>query len=145
MVLKVEDLDIYQMAEELADKVWNICVRWDYFAKDTIGKQLVRAADSISANLAEGHGRYHFKDRLNFCYYARGSLEETKTWILKAIRRNLITDQKTEINKIIEILPKKMNAYIGSIRKAYRLKKEPKDRPFLNHFLLYQDTKVKNL
>ena len=50
MVLKVEDLDIYQMAEELADKVWDICIAWDYFAKDTIGKQLVRAADSISAN-----------------------------------------------------------------------------------------------
>ena len=119
MVLKVEDLDIYQMAEDLADIVWNICIGWDYFAKDTIGKQLVRAADSISANLAEGHGRYHFKDRLNFCYYARGSLEETKTWILKAIRRNLITDQKTEINKIMEILPKKLNAYISSIKKAH--------------------------
>ena len=120
MVLKVEDLDIYQMAEELADKVWNICIEWDYFAKDTIGKQLVRAADSISANLAEGHGRYHFKDRLNFCYYARGSLEETKTWLSKAIRRNLITDQKTEINKIIEILPKKLNAYIGSVKNAQK-------------------------
>jgi len=119
MVLKVDDLDIYQMAEELADKVWNICVRWDYFAKDTIGRQMVRAADSISANLAEGHGRYHFKDRLNFCYYARGSLEETKSWLLKAIRRNLITDQKTEINKIMEILPKKLNAYISSIKKAH--------------------------
>ena len=118
MVLKVEDLDIYQMAEELADKVWNICIEWDYFAKDTIGKQLVRAADSISANLSEGHGRYHFKDRLNFCYYARGSLEETKTWLSKAVRRNLITDQETEINKTMEILPKKLNAYIGSIRKA---------------------------
>jgi len=119
MVLKVEDLDIYQMAEELSDKVWNICVRWEYFAKDTIGKQLVRSADSISANLAEGHGRYHFKDRLNFCYYARGSLEETKSWLSKAIHRNLITDQKTEINKIIEILPKKLNAYITSIKKAH--------------------------
>jgi len=119
MVLKVEDLNIYQMSEELSDKVWNICVRWEYFAKDTIGKQLVRAADSISANLAEGHGRYHFKDRLNFCYYARGSLEETKSWLSKAIHRNLITDQKTEINKIIEILPKKLNAYIRSIKKAH--------------------------
>ena len=51
MVLKVEDLAVYRMAEELADKVWNICIGWDYFAKDTIGKQLVCAADSISTNL----------------------------------------------------------------------------------------------
>jgi four helix bundle protein len=119
MVLKVEDLDIYQMAEELADKVWDICIAWDYFIKDTIGKQLVRAADSISANLAEGHGRYHFKDRLNFCYYARGSLEETKTWLSKARRRKLIESEEIgQIEGTIDILPKKLNAYIGSIKRA---------------------------
>ena len=79
MVLKVEDLEIYQMAEELSDKIWDICIRMDYFAKDTLGKQMARAADSISANIAEGHGRYHFNDRLRFCYYARGSLLETRS------------------------------------------------------------------
>ena len=78
MVLKVEDLDVYQLAEDLADKIWNICIKWKYFAKDTIGKQLVRSVDSISSNLAEGHGRYHFNDRLNFCYYARGPLRRQK-------------------------------------------------------------------
>ena len=118
MVLRVEELDIYQMAEELSDIVWNICIRWDYFAKDTIGKQLVRAADSISTNLAEGHGRYHFKDRLNFCYYARGSLEETKSWLLKATRRKLLTKHEDKINQIINTLPKKLNAYIKSIKKT---------------------------
>ena len=118
MVLKVVDLDIYKMAEDLADKVWNICVRWDYFAKDTIGKQFVRAADSISANIAEGHGRYHFRDRLNFCYYARGSLEETKSWLSKAERRGLLPSDNNEMKQTIEILPKKLNAYIGSIKKA---------------------------
>ena len=118
MVLKVEDLDIYKMAEGLSDRIWEICIKWDYFAKDTIGKQLVRAADSISANLAEGHGRYHFNDRLKYCYYARGSLEETKSWISKAIRRNLFKTDISEINHAIELLPKKLNAYIKSIKKA---------------------------
>jgi len=118
MVLKVEDLDIYQMAEDLSDRVWEICIKWDYFAKDTIGKQLVRAADSISANLAEGHGRYHFNDRLKYYYYARGSLEETKSWISKAIRRNLIKTDISEINHALELLPKKLNAYIKSIKKV---------------------------
>jgi len=120
MVLKVEDLEIYQMAEDLSDRIWNICIKWDYFTKDSIGKQLVRAADSISANLAEGHGRFHFKDRLNFCYYARGSLEETKTWVSKAMRRNLISFEIDEIKQIMEILPKKLNAYISSIKKAHK-------------------------
>ncbi len=120
MVLRVEDLEIYQMAEDLSDRIWDICLGWDYYKRDTVGKQLVRAADSISANLAEGHGRFHFKDRLNFCYYARGSLEETKTWLSKAIRRNLISSDVTEIKKLIELLPKKLNAYIASIKKAQR-------------------------
>ena len=118
MVLKVKELDIYQMAEDLSDRVWEICIKWDYFAKDTIGKQLVRAADSISANLAEGHGRYHFNDRLKYCYYARGSLEETKSWISKATRRRLINTDVSEINRALELLPKKLNAYIRSIKNA---------------------------
>jgi four helix bundle protein len=120
MVLKVEDLDVYQMAEDLADRIWNMCVTWDYFAKDTIGKQLVRAVDGVSVNLAEGHGRYHFKDRLNFCYYARGSLEETKSWFNKAKRRNLIKEDKEDLKGIIEILPRKLNAYISSIKMAQK-------------------------
>lgn len=118
MVLKVEDLDVYKMAEELADKIWYMCIKWDYFAKETIGKQLVRAADSISTNLAEGHGRFHFKDRLNFCYYSRGSLEETKSWLLKTERRGLMHTENSGIKQLIEALPKKLNAYISSIKKT---------------------------
>ena len=120
MILKVEDLDIYQMAEELGDIIWSMCIEWNYFAKETIGKQLVRAADSIGANLAEGHGRYHFKDRLNYCYYARGSLEETKSWLLKAERRGLIPKGQDRLKEIVDILPKKLNAYIGSIKNAQK-------------------------
>jgi len=124
MVLKVEDLDIYQISENLSGRIWVICTKWDYFAKDTIGKQLVRAADSVSANLAEGHGRYHFNDRLKYCYYARGSLEETKSWISKAMRRKLIATEISEINHALELLPKKLNAYIGSIKKAREANKK---------------------
>lgn len=118
MVANVTDLDIYKMAEELADKIWYICIKWDYFAKETIGKQMVQSADSISANLAEGHGRFHFKDRLNFCYFARGSLEETKSWLLKAERRGLMQPENSGIKQLIEVLPKRLNAYIGSIKRA---------------------------
>jgi four helix bundle protein len=52
--------------------------------KDTIGKQLVKSTDSISAIISEGFGRYHFLENKNFCFYAHGSLFETKTWITKA-------------------------------------------------------------
>jgi four helix bundle protein len=106
------------MAEELADKIWYICIKWDYFARETIGKQMVQAADSISTNLAEGHGRFHFKDRLNFCYFARGSLEETESWLLKAERRGLMQIQNNGIKQLIEVLPKRLNAYIRSIKRT---------------------------
>ncbi|MFT6969828.1 MAG: four helix bundle protein [Roseivirga sp.] len=92
--MTLEDLNIYNQANKLGDSIWLIVENWDYFAKDTIGKQLVRNVDSVSANIAAGHGRFFFKENKNFCYYSRGSLVETKNWITKAHRRNLISQVK---------------------------------------------------
>ncbi|MCD6354088.1 MAG: four helix bundle protein [Prolixibacteraceae bacterium] len=116
--MKLEELQVYQLSMEIGEKVWNIVIKWDFFAKDTIGKQLVRAIDSVAANLSEGFGRYHFKDAKNFTYYSRGSLYETKTWLTKAYNRNLITTEEfqyfqTGINNIAI----KLNNYINSIGK----------------------------
>ena len=44
-----EKLQVYQLSEKLADNVWHVVTSWDSFAKDTVGKQIVRAADSIGA------------------------------------------------------------------------------------------------
>src|ERR1043165_6547541 len=73
-------LEVYRLAEQLADAVWEIAMRWDNFARDTIGKLLVRAADSISANIAEGAGRGSFQDNRQFVRTARASLNETQSW-----------------------------------------------------------------
>jgi len=117
--MKLEDLNVYQLSMEIGEKIWNITHKWDYFSIDTIGKQLVKAVDSIAANLSEGFGRYHFKDRKNFCYYARGSLFEGKTWLIKAHDRGLVSDNDFHIffNEI-EILGVKLNNYINSIGKT---------------------------
>ena len=115
-MMELRDLEVYKLSEELSDMIWNIVLEWDYFAKDTIGKQLVKASDSVAANIAEGYGRYHFKENKNFCYFARGSLEETKTWLRKSIRRSLINQPKhQELFDIIKKLPKLLNSYIKSI------------------------------
>lgn len=79
----INDLEIYRDAMSLGETIWSLVAHWDYFAKDTLGKQLVRSADSIAANLSEGHGRFHFKENIKFCYYSRGSLTESQTWIEK--------------------------------------------------------------
>ena len=116
--MKLEELQVYNLSMEMAERIWDIVIEWDYFKKDTIGKQVVRAADSIAANLSEGYGRYHFKENTNFCYYSRGSLFETKTWLTKAHNRKLITDEvfKTFIDDIDNI-GIKLNNYIKSIGK----------------------------
>lgn len=117
--MKLEELRVYQMAMEMGDEVWNIAIRWDYFSKDTIGKQLVRAADTIAANLSEGFGRYHFKEAKNFGYYSRGSLYETKTWLTKAHNRNFISNYEFEnFMTNIDTIGIKLNNYINSIGKT---------------------------
>ena len=61
-----EELQVYRLAEKLANQIWKIVMGWEYFAKNTIGKQIVRAADSIGANIAEGRGRYNYQDNKRF-------------------------------------------------------------------------------
>jgi four helix bundle protein len=69
-----EDLRVLKSAEEIADSIWKRVVQWDDFAKDVVGKQMARSADSIGANIAESFGRYNFGEKLQFLYYSRGSL-----------------------------------------------------------------------
>lgn len=112
----VNDLEIYREAMELGEVVWQLATQWDFFARDTVGKQLVRSIDSVAANLAEGYGRYHYKENLKFCYYSRGSAEESQTWIEKAARRELIArDAAKELYERLEGFKKRLNAYIKSI------------------------------
>lgn len=115
--LRLEDLEIYQVAMKVGKDVWNVVLTWDYFQKDTLGKQIVRSADSIAANISEGYGRFTYKENRQFCIYARGSLMETKTWISKAYERKLITEiQYNNIIEDLKILHLKLNAYIKSIK-----------------------------
>src|SRR3978361_1109226 len=113
---RLEDLEIYQLAESFSDEIWFTVLEWDYFAKDTLGKQMVRAVDSIGANIAEGMGRFHFKENKNFCYFSRGSLIETKSWLTKAKTRSLISEQQyEEYLKKLATIHLKLNAYIKHI------------------------------
>src|SRR6516225_7993903 len=90
---RIEDIEIYNLSEEFADRIWFLVLKWDFFEKDTVGKQLVRSSDSIGANIAEGFGRYHYKENKNFCFFSRGSIIETKGWLRKAKTRNLIDEE----------------------------------------------------
>jgi len=86
-----EKLQVYQLSEKLADNIWEIVVTWDSFAKDTVGKQIVRAADSIGANIAEGSGRGSLPDNRRYVRIARGSLYETIHWLRRSYLRKLLS------------------------------------------------------
>jgi four helix bundle protein len=90
MPLKFEELEVLRKAEKNADSIWRNVLRWEPFASEVVGRQLARSADSIGANIAESFGRFHYGEKLQFLYYARGSLYETKYWLNRAIKRNLL-------------------------------------------------------
>ncbi len=114
---EVYELDVYQLAEKLSDMIWYEYDNWAPKAQHTIGYQVIRSADSISANIAEGYGRFTPADRKRFYHFSRGSFEETKTWLRKALRRKVIAPEKSdEFKMVIDELGPKLNAFIRSTK-----------------------------
>ena len=114
--LGFEKLRVYQLAERLADDAWQLVGEWDYLAKDTVGKQLIGAADSVGANIAEGSGRGTYQDNRRFVRIARGSLYEVRHWLRRAYIRELVTEhQVQQLKPILDELAPKLNAYLKSI------------------------------
>ncbi|CEJ45540.1 MULTISPECIES: four helix bundle protein [Nostocales] len=112
-----QNLQVYQLSEKLANEIWLIVQKWDYFAKETVGKQIVKSTDSIGANIAEGNGRYNIQDNQRFVKIARGSLNETRHWLRLAYQRNLLSQEDVDkIKPIIDELSPKLNAYLNSLK-----------------------------
>jgi four helix bundle protein len=114
-----EKLRVYQLAEKLADRIWKIVIKWEYFPRITIGKQIVTAADGVGSNIAEGTGRGSIQDNRRFIKIARGSLYETKHWLRRSYKRQLLTEADVnDLKPIINELLPKLNAYYRSVDKA---------------------------
>jgi len=109
----LESKRMYQRAEAIADRIWEIVDRWNWFARRTVGIQWVDAGDSIGGNIAEAGGRFHPNDVRNFLFYARGSLRESKYWLRRAHRRGLITDEEQKfVDDELEQLSREINEAI---------------------------------
>ncbi len=111
--LQLKDIEAYVIAYRLSNYAWKIVIQWDYFERTTVGNQFVRSVDSISANIAEGFGRYGKRDKVKFYRYSFGSVKEALDWNQKSKDRGLIDSEKyhhvyLELNR----LPKKINSLI---------------------------------
>jgi len=112
--LTVDKISCYKRSFSLSNFVWDMVSRWQHFAKQTIGEQLVRAIDSISANTAEGFGRYSKKDKVRFYRMAYASLIEAFDWNQKAFVRKLINkEQHGYILEELRELPRDINHLIN--------------------------------
>jgi four helix bundle protein len=110
---KVEDLSSYKISVELSSAVYKVVKPWAYLDKQTVGIQFIKAVDSVAANIAEGFGRFHKKDKIKFFYNARGSALEAKHWLETANQRSLLKD--ADYRQMIELmakLPKEINLLI---------------------------------
>jgi len=117
MVLKFEELEVLRAAEAVADGIWRRVVRWKPFARDVVGGQLAKAGDSIGANIAEAYGRFHYGEKLQFLYYARGSLFETKYWLNRARERNLMPPPQVQdyVSQLTD-MARQLNAFAARLK-----------------------------
>ena len=111
--LKLNDIECYKISFHLSNYVWNLVVKWESLERRTIGEQFVRAIDSVSANIAEGFGRYNKKDKIKFYRYSQGSLSESLDWNQKAKIRNLLKNEEYDyIFNELQKMPKALNSLI---------------------------------
>ncbi|MFA6522879.1 MAG: four helix bundle protein [Candidatus Peribacteraceae bacterium] len=111
--LQLSDLEAYREAARLSNIVWDVVNSWNYFAKDTVGKQFVRSVDSISANIAEGFGRFMKKEKIQFFRYSYGSITESQDWNEKAMKRKLLKQEQYDlIQCTLRSLPRSVHQLI---------------------------------
>jgi len=121
MATELEDLRLLQMAEGIADNVWRKVIQWAEFPRGVVGQQLARAVDSIGANIAEAYGRFHYGEKAQFLYYARGSLFETKYWLNRSLARNLLVKQEHEEYAAgLTALARQLNSFVANLKRQKR-------------------------
>ena len=115
--MRIEDLEIYNLAVEISGIAWKIYEKFDWHDQKIIGDQFITAIDSVGANIAEGFGRYHYLDKNKFNYNARASLLEAVYWInLLEKRAKISKEQELAILEKINILHPKLNSYISATK-----------------------------
>jgi len=111
------DLDVWKNARKLKIRIWNLVKTFPVDEKFRLTDQLIRSYRCICSVIAEGHGKFTYKDKINYCMIGRGSLNETWNHLIDAFDSNYITKEelssfKTDIDENAKLL----NGYISFLK-----------------------------
>jgi four helix bundle protein len=123
-------LKVYELAERLADEIWELVVEWDDTPQETLGVPLVKAADDVGGSIAEGCGRGGFADNRRAIRVARGYLKMTEHFLRRAYQRKLITDkQAAALKSNVDELTLVFDAYLARAGAAKEREREREREP----------------
>ena len=117
--MELNDLEIYKISRELSKLSWEVFNNLKREYRFSFGQQFLDSSDSVGANIAEGFGRYHFKDSIKFYYHSRGSLYESKHWVDLMNERDIIKKEDYQkFSLLIKDLGVKLNNFITSLKRS---------------------------
>ena len=112
------DLDVWKKCRDIRKMIWKMCKTFPAEEKFRLADQMIRASRSATANIAEGYGRFHFQENIQFCRQSRGSLFELIDHMLAAEESEYITSEaKEELIVHITAAIRLVNGYIKYLRK----------------------------
>ncbi len=114
------ELEVWQKAHELRLKVRILCKFLPSEEKYGLISQILRSSASVGANIAEGHGRFHYQENIQYCRQARGSLDETRDHLIYIRDADLIrkvSSLEYLVNLCLQIKAL-LNGYIGYLKKC---------------------------
>ena len=114
------DLDVYKECRTLRKSISDIIkTHFPLEEKFKLANQLLRSSRSITATIAEGYGRYHFQENMQYCRMSRGSLSETLEHLITAFDEKYITaEELKEFKMQIDKCGQLLNGYINYLNKA---------------------------
>ena len=132
----LDNLEVWQRSIQFAKQIYKeILPCLPAEEKWALTNQLRRASQSISANIAEGYGRYYYQEGVRFCYIARGSLEETYSLLKLAFELGYISKEiHNKISKQSREIQRMLNGYIAFLKKSKRGENEPGSRTSIKEF-----------
>jgi four helix bundle protein len=132
-VMNLDQLEVWRLARDFAVLIYKKVVPLlPAGEKYNLADQLKRAASSVPANIAEGHGRFYFQDNVRFCYIARGSLTEVQSHLALAKELGFITDEiYASTTREAEAVARSINGWIAYLKKA----KTGMNEPGANHII----------